>query len=129
MYYFWWGCMGNLTLITLRSERVEKVRRMYFLNLGVKGLILFRLLQDHSKNCKHTPVRCPNGCGSMVQRRKTAEHLKKDCVKRRVTCSRCRREMAFEDIQVSVLYRPFAHYVTLHDGRHLGGQLATSKHG
>ena len=24
MYYFWWGRRGNLTLITLRSERVNK---------------------------------------------------------------------------------------------------------
>ena len=23
MWYFWWGCRGNLTLITLRSERVN----------------------------------------------------------------------------------------------------------
>ena len=24
MYYFWWGCRGNLKLITLESERVDK---------------------------------------------------------------------------------------------------------
>ena len=26
VWYFWWGCRGNLTLITLRSERVNAAR-------------------------------------------------------------------------------------------------------
>ncbi|EDO37750.1 predicted protein [Nematostella vectensis] len=72
---------------------------------GCKWKGQLRKLQGHLAECKFVSADCSNSCGARIQKRRMSEHTSKDCPKRRVCCARCKAEMSYEQLRVSLRYR------------------------
>ena len=87
---------------------------LYIVNHVIQMYIAFIVLHStvfvkaHLRECKYVIVDCPNLCGRRTTRKKMDDHLRKECAKRRVTCSRCRREMSRDQVQVILFKNLFS---------------------
>ena len=83
MYYFWWGCRGNLTLITLGSERVNggiKPDFHWWIFMGRTvtecpsesrgahaGVLVVFILQTRGAILAWVGIAAVNSCGSQIK--------------------------------------------------------------
>ncbi|KAL3313459.1 TNF receptor-associated factor 4 [Cichlidogyrus casuarinus] len=53
-------------------------------------------LATHEDSCDFVTVVCPNNCGLEFERRYLGRHVERDCVKRKIQCEFCGRELLAE---------------------------------
>ncbi|XP_074659985.1 TNF receptor-associated factor 6-like [Tubulanus polymorphus] len=68
-----------------------------------------RTIENHELTCDYRPVPCLNeGCKEMVVFCRMMDHLQDLCIKRKVPCVHCRKDMAFDAIEAHVNQCPVA---------------------
>ena len=84
-----------------RIEREIKELGVYCPNDECQWKGIIRDIEIHITGCPYQSIKCTNGCGENMQRRKVETHVSKECPKRIVICTHCKKTGAHEVISTN----------------------------
>ena len=58
--------------------------------------------EEHLENCQIFRINCPLGCGTVLERSKEGNHIKVECIKRKVECKHCKEGFSAKDLDEHV---------------------------
>ncbi|KAJ8285629.1 hypothetical protein GJAV_G00029060 [Gymnothorax javanicus] len=73
--------------------------RVHCANQGCSWKGILREYEEHQSGCDHALIPCNIGCGHMVERKKLASHLKRNCPKHMSHCPTCCQTMSPSELQ------------------------------
>ncbi|XP_020367198.1 TNF receptor-associated factor 1 [Rhincodon typus] len=74
--------------------------KVHCINPGCTWKNILKNYEDHITQCEFSLIPCSTGCGSMILRRKLADHLEKECKNNMTECQRCGVKMFLKDLQM-----------------------------
>ncbi|XP_072422053.1 TNF receptor-associated factor 1 isoform X1 [Chiloscyllium punctatum] len=82
--------------------------KVHCINLGCTWKNILKNYEDHITQCEFSLIPCSTGCGSMILRRKLADHLEKECKNNMTECQQCGVKMFLKDLQMHACEEAFA---------------------
>ncbi|KAJ8263506.1 hypothetical protein COCON_G00159630 [Conger conger] len=104
---------GNISLLTpdnvfndaaINKEILEL--KVHCPNQGCTWKGVLKDYEEHQSGCEHALIPCNIGCGHMVERKKLASHLKKDCSNNLSPCPACSQILSPTELQKHVCSSP-----------------------
>ncbi|KAI6658053.1 TNF receptor-associated factor 4-like isoform X2 [Oopsacas minuta] len=103
-------CLGSITCETCATPKGDKSKVTQVvstvLGLDVKCPLLrqcewsgkLSATQEHLDKCLLFKLKCPQGCGVIIERSKEANHKTTECVKRKINCKHCKKPFNSEQL-------------------------------